>query len=99
MNKCFHTKLKGIEIEDRIANNLSRAMVCDVSATVGLDDFDTKSCEGVLGGDEVFSPLDFSPSPEGDDGRMFEKEELFFGAFEHVLMCLFLNVPGVAIGD
>jgi hypothetical protein len=68
----------GIEIEDRIADDLAGAVIRYVAAAVGFAEFDIFLAEDVFGGEEIFLA---GVAAEGEDvGMLAEEEDVVDGA-------------------
>ena len=86
----------GGEADDGVGDELAGAVEGDVAAAVGFDEFDAELLELGLGGEEVGGG---AAAAEGDDGGVFDEEEAVLGAGEDVGVGLFLDGPGVAVGE
>ena len=88
-----------LEVEDRIADQLSRAVIGDVAAASGLDDLDAARGQRLGGGDDVRPGLG-ELHAERDDMGMFEQQQRVGDAigapvFDEGL----LQVERFAVGD
>ena len=84
------------EAEDGIGDELAGAVEGDVAAAVGFDEVDAELVQLGSGGEEVMGGA--APA-KGNDGGVLEEEETFRAAGEDVGVGLFLDGPGVAVGE
>ena len=66
------TRSKAAQIDDRITDQLTRAMIGDVPAAVDLVDFHSSASEQFVASQDVLS---LRISAEGEDWRMFEQQQ------------------------
>lgn len=89
-----------IQIDDRVGDELPRAVEGDVAAAIGFDDLDSAEFEHLRGGQKIL--LGIGAAADGDDGGVFNEHEHaggIVGLFgEHALVELELQVPRGAIG-
>ena len=77
---------------------MARAVVGDVSATLGFSQVDAGVGELRFGHDQVLPPL--PPAADGDDGIVFKQEDgAGVVAGRDIGMGLALPIEGVGIGD
>lgn len=86
-----------IEIENGIADDLARAVIGDVSATVGFAEFDAFLAKDVFGGEKIFLA---GVAAEGEDVRVLaEKKDVVDGASFTRSDQAFLEGVGVGPGE
>ncbi len=68
-----HIPFPFTQIDDRIADDLAGAVVGDIAAAVGSDEFDAGAREEFRGGEKIFI---VSVAAHGDDVRMFDEQKL-----------------------
>ena len=74
----------GREVEDRVADHLSGAVIGDVAATAGLEDVETALAQKLGWEEHVLLPR---VAPEGEDRVVLEEQQLV------------LDAPGLSLGD
>ncbi len=86
-----------VEADDRVADDLSGAVVGDVAAAIGADEIDAEELELFFGPNEVL--LGSATDSEGEDGRVFDEDE---GVGDFFLLAEFqaflLALPCFAVG-
>jgi len=85
------------ELDDRVGNQLARAVVRHFAATLNANNFDTAACQLFVTGQNVGS---VRVAAERQHGRMFEQQQLIRNLVGTPLRDqVVLKVPRVAIGD
>src|ERR1044072_2183770 len=85
------------QADNRIGDELAGAVVGDVAAAVGLDDFDAETRKLGIRGDQV--SRNAGAAAKGNDLLMLEQKKSLSSAGQDLGMDRFLDGPGVAIGN
>ena len=85
----------GREIDDRIADDLTDAVIRDLAAAVGFKNFDTEIFQGF---GSCQNATRFRPPSERKSVRMFEQKQIIvFAVCDHVRFQLFLQIQTVGV--
>ena len=70
----MHVAAIGLQVEDRIADDLAGTVIGDVAAAAGLVHLDAQLGEPLVGGDDVRAAA-VALDAERDDGRVLQQEQ------------------------
>jgi len=93
----------GVEVDDGIADELTRAVVGDIAAAVGLVELDAGVCELGFGGEDV--GFGVGAVGDGDDGGVLDHQDspelgvVGFAGIENLSMVELLELVGVVIAQ
>ncbi len=67
-----HVAANSVQVQNRVSDNLARAVIGDIAAAIGVMKFDALTAEEIFGNAQVFA---LAIAAEGNDVGMFAKEQ------------------------